>query len=169
MVHGQLRFTISIPHGLALLARGDPNATISGLDTVPPRDRPQAVTLIHLAFDTMVAAGLLLLALGAWLGATWLRHRGAPSSRWFLRGAVLAGPAAVVAMECGWITTEVGRQPWIVYRIMRVEDAVNPAPGLALGLVVLIAVYSVLTAVTIIVLRRLARTAHPTAAVAERL
>jgi cytochrome d ubiquinol oxidase subunit I len=70
---------------------------------------------------------------------------------------VVAGPAAAVAMECGWIVTEVGRQPWIVYQVMRTEDAVNPAPGLYWGLVALVIVYSVLTVVTISVLRALGR------------
>jgi cytochrome d ubiquinol oxidase subunit I len=78
-------------------------------------------------------------------------------SRWFLRAAIVAGPAAVVAMESGWIVTEVGRQPWIVYEVMRTSDAVNPAPGLYWGLVALVIVYTVLTSVTVFVLRRLAR------------
>jgi len=68
---------------------------------------------------------------------------------------VAAGPAAVAAMEAGWVTTEVGRQPWIVYRVLRTADAVNTAPGLAIGLFVLIAVYTLLTACTVYVLRRL--------------
>lgn len=155
VIDGELRYSITIPHALALLAKGDANATVAGLDSVPPSDRPQAVTLVHLAFDTMVGIGFLLLGLGGWLLGSWALRRRAPTSRWFLRGAVVAGPAAVVAMECGWITTEVGRQPWIVYRILRVADAVNPAPGLVWGLVVLVAVYAVLTVVTIAILRRL--------------
>jgi cytochrome d ubiquinol oxidase subunit I len=157
MVDGQLRYSIPIPHALALLAKGDPNATIAGLDSVPPQDRPQAVTLIHLSFDAMVGTGFYLLAVGGWLLVGWLRRRGPPASRWFLRAVVLAGPAATLAMEAGWIVTEVGRQPWIVYHIMRVAEAVNPAPGLAYGLVVLVTIYSVLSVVTVLVLRRIAR------------
>jgi cytochrome d ubiquinol oxidase subunit I len=122
------------------------------------------VTLIHLAFDIMVGIGFLLLGLGAWILGTWVRRRRAPDSKWFLRGALVAGPAAVVAMECGWITTEVGRQPWIVYQVLRVSDAVNPAPGLYWGLVGLAILYSLLTGATIFVLRRLARAPHETAA-----
>ena len=130
---------------------------VAGLDSVAPQDQPQAINLIHLAFDTMVGIGFLLLGLGGWLLATWWRRRRLPASTWFLRGVLVGGPAAAVAMECGWIVTEVGRQPWIVYNVMRTADAVNPAPGLAFGLVALIAVYSLLTVVTVFVLRRLAR------------
>ena len=154
-IDGQLQFAIVLPHVLAFLAKGDPNATVAGLDSVPAADRPEAVTLIHLSFDTMVGIGFLLLGLGIWMLIRWIRRRGPPTSRWFLRAALVAGPGAVVAMECGWITTEVGRQPWIVYNVMRTSDAVNPAPGLYWGLVVLLIVYSALTAVTLFVLRRI--------------
>jgi cytochrome d ubiquinol oxidase subunit I len=153
---GTLHFAIVIPHMLAFLAKGNANATVPGLDSVPPDDRPEAVALIHLAFDTMVGIGFLLLGLGLWILVRWIRRRGPPTSRWFLRAAVIAGPGAVVAMECGWITTEVGRQPWIVYNVMRTSAAVNPAPGLYWGLVALIVVYSVMTVVTLLVLRHLA-------------
>jgi cytochrome bd ubiquinol oxidase subunit I len=156
-INGQLRYAIVLPHVLAFLAKGDINATVQGLDSVPPQDRPEAVTLIHLAFNVMVGIGFLLLGLGAWLLGSWVRGRRAPASRWFLRAAIVAGPAAVVAMESGWIVTEVGRQPWIVYEVMRTSDAVNPAPGLYWGLVALVIVYTLLTSVTVFVLRRLAR------------
>jgi len=112
---------------------------------------------VHLAFDTMVGIGFALLALGAWLAITWWRRREPPASRWFLRAVAISGVAAVAALEAGWITTEVGRQPWIVYRVLRVADAVNPAPGLAWGLVAVLIVYAFLTVATVFVLRRLAR------------
>jgi cytochrome d ubiquinol oxidase subunit I len=156
-INGELRYAIVLPHVLAFLAKDDPNATVAGLDQVPTEDQPQAVTLIHLAFNLMVAIGFLLLGLGVWMAVAWLRRRRAPASAWFLRGVVVAGPAAAVAMECGWIVTEVGRQPWIVYRVLRTADAVNPAPGLYWGLVALVIVYSILTVVTITVLRALTR------------
>jgi cytochrome bd ubiquinol oxidase subunit I len=156
-INGQLQYAIVLPHVLAFLAKGNANATVIGLDSVPAADRPEAVTLIHLAFNIMVGIGFLLLGLGLWLLIRWIRRRGPPSSRWFLRAALVAGPGAVVAMECGWITTEVGRQPWIVYQVMRTSDAVNPAPGLYWGLVVMLVVYTVLTVVTLLVLRYIAR------------
>jgi cytochrome d ubiquinol oxidase subunit I len=156
-INGELRYAVVLPHLLAFLAKGDWNATVAGLDQVPAEDQPQAVTLIHLAFNLMVAIGFLLLGLGLWMALAWLRQRKAPASAWFLRAVVVAGPAAAVAMECGWIVTEVGRQPWIVYRVMRTADAVNPAPGLYWGLIVLVIVYSALTITTITVLRALGR------------
>ena len=97
---------------------------------------------------------------------TWWRRRRLPKSRWFLRGVALSGVASVVAMEAGWITTEVGRQPWIVYNHLKTADAVSSAPGLHLGLWAVLAVYAVLTFLTIYTLRRLAR--HGTAAVAPQ-
>jgi cytochrome d ubiquinol oxidase subunit I len=108
----------------------------------------------------MVGLGFGLLLLGAWLALAWWRHRAAPRSVWFLRATAVSGVAAVVAMESGWIVTEVGRQPWIVYGVLRVSDAVNPAPGLDWGLVAVVAVYAVLTVGCVYVLRRLARS-HP--------
>jgi cytochrome bd ubiquinol oxidase subunit I len=73
----------------------------------------------------------------------------------------LAGVAAAIAMECGWTTTEVGRQPWIVYGVMRTSEAINPSPGLRYGLYVVLVVYAVLAVVTIGVLRRLRRPDPP--------
>ncbi len=154
VIDGRLRFAVVIPHGLSLLVTGHTDARIAGLDSVPFDQRPP-VNVVHLAFDLMVGIGVGLLALGGWLGLTWWRRGRLPRSHWFLRAAVLAGPAAVAAMEAGWVTTEVGRQPWIVYRVLRTAEAVNTAPGLVIGLVVLVAVYSVLTACTVYVLRRL--------------
>ncbi len=152
-----LRFyAIDIPKGLSLLVHRDANAEVAGLDQVPMADRPP-VGVVHYAFDTMVTIGLGLVGLGAWAGVAWIRRRELPRSRWFYRGALLAGPAAVVALECGWVVTEVGRQPWIVYRILRVEDAVSAAPNLRLGYFALIAVYTLLTIGTVGVLRRLTR------------
>jgi len=155
-VDGEMRYAVEIPNALSLLAHWDPDAEIAGLNELPPDQRPP-VNVVHLSFQAMVAAGFGLLALGVWFGLVWWRRRAPPRSRWFFRAAALAGPAAVVALEAGWVTTEVGRQPWIVYGIQRTRDAVNPAPGLWVGLVVVTAVYVALTVATVYVLRRLAR------------
>jgi cytochrome d ubiquinol oxidase subunit I len=155
-VDGELRYAVEIPNGLSLLAHWDPDAEIAGLDQVPARDRPP-VNVVHLAFQAMVGLGFALLALSAWLALYWWRRREVPGTKWFLWPAALAGVGAVAALESGWIVTEVGRQPWIVYGVLRTADAVNPAPGLVWGFVLVTAVYVVLTVASVYVLRRLAR------------
>jgi cytochrome d ubiquinol oxidase subunit I len=151
-----LRGALHIPSGLSLLVHFNTNGVITGLETVPPALRPP-VAIVHLAFDTMVGIGFGLLALGAWFGWTaWRRHR-LPRSRWFLRAVAVSGVAAVTAMEAGWIVTEVGRQPWVVYGLLKTSAAVNPARGVGWGLPVLLAVYAVLTVVLVTVLRRMTR------------
>ncbi|MGH3740411.1 MAG: cytochrome ubiquinol oxidase subunit I [Micromonosporaceae bacterium] len=155
-VDGEMRYAVEIPNGLSLLAFHHPDAEIKGLNDVPATDHPP-VNVVHLSFQLMVAAGFAMLAVAAWFAIAWRRRRAPPEGRWFLRAAALCGPAAVLALEAGWTTTEVGRQPWIVYGVLRTADAVNPAPGLTVGLFVIIAVYAGLTAATIYVLRRLAR------------
>jgi cytochrome bd ubiquinol oxidase subunit I len=159
-IDGELRYAIEIPKGLSLLAHLNPNATIMGLNEVP-LDQWPPVNIVHWAFDVMVGIGTLLFLLSLWLGITWWRRREPPATRWFWRAAVVAGPATVVALEAGWTLTEVGRQPWIVYGIMRTADAVNPAPGLRYGLYLLLVVYAVLTVAAVYVLRRLAREPLP--------
>ncbi|GAA3736996.1 cytochrome ubiquinol oxidase subunit I [Salinactinospora qingdaonensis] len=155
-IDGEMRYAVEIPNGLSLLAHFDPDATILGLNEVAAANQPP-VNVVHLSFQAMVAIGFALLALSAWFAGMWWRRRALPRSRLFWLGAVAAGPLAAVALEAGWVTTEVGRQPWIVYEVMRTSEAVNPAPGLWVGLVLLTAVYVALTVATIYVLRRLAR------------
>ena len=160
VINGKLQYAIVIPHGLALLAHGDPNATIKGLDTVPPADRPP-VNVVHVAFDIMVGIGFGLFGLAAWFLWSWWRRRSLPRSRLFLLAAAAAGPAAALATEAGWVTTEVGRQPWIVYGVLRVDQAVSTAPGLFTGFYVLLAVYAALTVATVTVLLRLRAPTRP--------
>jgi len=154
---GVLHDAIRIPDGLSLLAKLNPDATIKGLNAFPARDRPPLVTVVHLSFDAMVGIGFGLLALSAWLAWSWWRRHDYPRSLWFLRAVAVSGLAAVAAMEFGWVTTEVGRQPWIVYGVLRVANAVNPEPGVQGEVWAVGAIYAVLTIVTIVVLRRLAR------------
>jgi cytochrome bd ubiquinol oxidase subunit I len=151
-----LHYDIEIPRALSILISADPNSQVVGLEAYPPDQRPP-VNVVHPAFDIMVGSGFLLLFASAWLGLVAWRRRRLPKSRWFWRLAVISGPLAAVAMECGWIVTEVGRQPWIVYGIMRTADAVNPAPGLPIGLFVLVFVYTGLTVAAVVMLRRLGR------------
>jgi len=152
-VDGQMYFALQIPDGLSLLAFRDSNALVQGLDTVPADQQPPVLP-VHIAFQIMVAIGFALLGLSAWLGWSWWRRRDLPGSRKFLLGSILAGPGAVIAMEAGWVVTELGRQPWIVYGVMRVDEAVTAARGLPIGLFTLLAVYIALTAGTVFVVRR---------------
>jgi cytochrome bd ubiquinol oxidase subunit I len=153
---GEVRFGIEVPKMLSLLAHHDPNAKVIGLESVPPRDRPP-VNVVRIAFQTMVSIGTALALLGVIFFVTWLRRRRLPRSPWFYRAVMAAGPLSFVALVAGWITTEVGRQPWIVYKVMRTSQAVTSANGLEVGYVVLIAVYVSLGVGVVWLLRRLAR------------
>ncbi len=158
-VNGRVHLGLEVPNGLSLLARHDPDALIQGLDAFSADERPP-VAIVRNAFQVMVGIGFGLLALGAWFAIAWWRRREPPASRWFHRAAVVAGFAAPVALEAGWIVTEVGRQPWIVWRVMRVSEAVTTAPHIRVGLYFLFIVYALLTWGTIFVLRRLSSDAQ---------
>jgi cytochrome bd ubiquinol oxidase subunit I len=155
-VDGEVRGGVSIPNLLSLLAFHDPDATVEGLDEVPSDDRPP-VDWVRNAFQLMVGIGTFLALVGLWF--LWFRwRRGAlPRTPWFYRAVVVAGPASLVALISGWIVTEVGRQPWIVYELMRVEEAVTGAEGIPVGYATLVVVYLGLYSVALYMLRRLAR------------
>ncbi len=142
---------------LSVIATNDPNATVIGLNSVPEDERPP-VGIVHIAFQTMVAIGTALVGLMAWAGWRWRwRSDDVFDSRWFLRALVASGPAAIVAMETGWITTEVGRQPWIVHRLLRTEDAVTDAGFIWISLAVLVVVYAGMTVGATLVIRSMSR------------
>jgi cytochrome d ubiquinol oxidase subunit I len=148
-----LRFGLEIPYGLSLMAFHDPRAEVKGLDAVPRADWPP-VAVVHVAFQVMVGCGTVLAAL-ALLGAVLAgRRRRVPDQRWFLKALVLAAPLGLLALEAGWTVTEVGRQPWIVHGVLRTADAVTPMPGLPVPLVAFTALYLMLGAVVVVLLRR---------------
>ena len=159
--NGKLHDALKIPCGLSLLDKFNAHATIAGLNSVPVADRPGLVTVVHLSFDCMVLIGGAFFLLGLWFVWSWWRKRDYPRTKWFLRAVAVSGVAAVIAMECGWIVTEVGRQPWIVYGVLKVTDAVNPEHGIQYGYYALLLTYGVLTVVLIGVLRLLARIPLP--------
>ncbi len=151
-----VEYGIKIPKLLSLLAFHDPNATVQGLDTVPVEDQPP-VNVVRFSFQTMVAIGTGLALLGVVFLAAWFRLRRLPATPWFYRAVLVAGPASVVALLAGWITTEVGRQPWVVYRVMRTSEAVTGASGIPVGYATLALVYAGLAVAVAWLLRRLAR------------
>ncbi|WP_433223802.1 cytochrome ubiquinol oxidase subunit I [Microtetraspora malaysiensis] len=153
-----LHWAVEVPSALSILVGFSPATLVKGLDQVPRADRPP-VNPVHWGFDVMVAIGFFLLLISAWLAVAWWRRRDLPRPRLFLWLAALAGVAAVVAVEAGWIVTEVGRQPWIAFGRMRTVEAVNPAPGLWVGFLIVLLVYLLLTVATVYVLRVMTRAA----------
>jgi cytochrome d ubiquinol oxidase subunit I len=154
--HGQVKYGIAIPHLLSLLSFHSWNARVQGLETVAPDRRPP-VNVVRIAFQSMVGIGTLLALLGITFLALRIRTRRLPQSRLFYAAVALAGPASVVALIAGWVTTEVGRQPWVVYRVMLTSQAVTGAGGLPVGYGALVVTYLGVAAAAAWILRRLAR------------
>src|SRR4051794_11889750 len=148
---------IGIPGFDSFLVGFSTDTQVTGLDTVPPDERPPDNTMLHWAFDTMVGICTVLIALGAWLLFAWWRTRDIPKTKWFLRAVAVSGALAVIALECGWIVTEVGRQPWIVYNVMRTQDAVTQANGVWVTFTLVLLLYATLGAALVITLRAMAR------------
>lgn len=149
LINGHVYFGAAVPALDSLLVGFSPHTRVIGWDSVPSSRRPPLVSLIHLSFDAMVVLGFLLVALAAWQAVWWWSRRRLLLTRWFLVPAALSGVAAVIAMEAGWVVTEVGRQPWIVYHVMLVGAAVTPSSGVPVELGVILALYAVLTVVSI--------------------
>ena len=148
---------IGIPGLDSFLVGWSTSTQVIGLDSVPPDDRPPANTMLHWAFDAMVGICSVLILLALWLGIGWWRKKDFPQSRWFLRATAVSGVASVVALECGWIVTEVGRQPWIVYNVMRTSDAVTQAGGIWITFAAVLALYLALGTTLIVTLRAMSR------------
>jgi cytochrome bd ubiquinol oxidase subunit I len=148
---------IGIPGLDSFLVGWSTSTQVTGLDSVPPDDRPPANTMLHLSFDAMVGICTALIVLALWLGVGWWRSRDFPQSRWFLRATAVSGVASVVGLECGWIVTEVGRQPWIVYNVMRTSDAVTQANGVWVTFTLILILYVALGATLIVALRAMSR------------
>jgi cytochrome d ubiquinol oxidase subunit I len=152
----QTRFAVEVPGALSWMAYGNTEAVVRGLEDFPKDDWPP-VLVVHLAFQVMVAIGFALMLVSAWSGWSLLRRSRLPNSRAFLWSLVASGPLAVVALQAGWIVTEVGRQPWIVQGVMRTAEAVTHVPVIPWVFAVTVAIYSMLTIGVVLVLRLLAR------------
>jgi cytochrome bd ubiquinol oxidase subunit I len=156
---GRVHYGIEIPWGASVLSGLSPATRIRGLAEVPADVRPadRLVTMVHLAFDVMVGVGFALLALAAWFGYAWWRRRDLPHSPWFLRCTAVSGALAVLALEAGWVVTEVGRQPWTVVGHLLTRDAVTRSGNLWLFFGGTVALYAAVGAGTVYVLRLLHR------------
>jgi cytochrome d ubiquinol oxidase subunit I len=147
---------IPIPDLASMLTGFSPGTRIVGLDTVPRADRPPA-TIVHWAFDVMIGAASALALLSVWFLFVWWRRRDLPRTPWFLRACACAGVLALLAMEAGWVLTEVGRQPWVVYGVLRTAAAVTLAPGIWGTFAVVVAIYAVVGIALVLVLRAMSR------------
>lgn len=156
LIDGEVRYAIEIPHLSSLIDRGWFDREVPGLDDIPADERPPA-NVVHTSFQVMVGIGTALAAFSLWFW--WRRRRGRDpgGSRRVLRLVVLAAPLSIVAMEAGWVTTEVGRQPWIVYRVLKVQDAVTHNRGVWVTLSVVVVVYAAMAAGATVVIRGMAR------------
>jgi cytochrome d ubiquinol oxidase subunit I len=148
---------LGIPGFDSVLAGGKTSTYVEGMNSIPVSDRASNATVVHWAFDTMVGIATLLLLLVLWYVIAYWRRRDVPALRLFLWVAAVAGVLSYVAIEAGWVTTEVGRQPWIVYKIARTSSAVTTASGISISFTVLVILYAALAVATIMVLRAMSR------------
>jgi cytochrome d ubiquinol oxidase subunit I len=152
-----VKAAIPIPDLDSFLVGFSPDTKVTGLSSIPRDERPPANTLLHLSFDTMIGICTLMIGLGLWVLFVWWRRRDIPKTVWFLRAVAISGAAAVLSLWCGWIVTEVGRQPWIVQGYMRTSEAVTPAHGLWFSFGVVLLLYATIGTIAILVLRSMSR------------
>ncbi|MGZ4736217.1 MAG: cytochrome ubiquinol oxidase subunit I [Acidimicrobiia bacterium] len=152
---------IPIPGMASILS--DPSTgtstVVQGRNAFPKGSEPTVheANVVHLAWDVMVGLGTMLFLLSVWFGLYWLFRRDLPKSKWFLRIAAASGVLSVITMEAGWVVTEVGRQPWIVFNQMKVEDASTGNTGVWITFVGVVILYAVVGVTTILVLRGMSR------------
>jgi cytochrome d ubiquinol oxidase subunit I len=156
LINGEVRWALTIPRLGSVISKNSLTAAVPGLNDVPADQRPPA-NLVHLAFQTMIGIGtaLALFVLLFWV-ARW-RNRDLLGRRLFLKISTIAGPLAVIALEAGWVATEVGRQPWVVWHILRTRDAASSNSGLWISYAIAVVVYMGMTIGAVIVLRSMAR------------
>lgn len=158
----ETRYAIRIPGGLSFLAHGDIDAEVKGLEEFP-RDEWPNVPIVHTAFQIMVGLGTYLALLSLWVAWVAWRRRDPAEQRWLLRAVALATPMGFIAIEAGWTVTEVGRQPWTVYGVLRTADAVTPMPGLVYPFAVFTVLYCFLGVIVAYLLyNQIIRSPRPT-------
>ncbi|MGH2566143.1 MAG: cytochrome ubiquinol oxidase subunit I, partial [Ginsengibacter sp.] len=149
----KVNYAIRIPGGLSYLAKGSFNAEVTGLDKFSKEDWPPVV-ITHIAFQLMVAAGFFLAFVSILYLIFSIRWRFVLMKRWWLILIACTTPLGFLAVEAGWTVTETGRQPWIIYGIMRTRDAVSPMPGLHYSFYVITAVYILLSLIIVWLMKR---------------
>ncbi len=159
---GEMRYAIQIPKMLSFLASHDFNAEVKGLNDFPPDQRPNTV-ITHIAFQIMVGCGFALVGLGLWFWFAYWRLKSI-ENRWLLRALVAGSPLGFLALEAGWIVTEVGRQPWVIYEVMRTSEGVTTATDVGFTFAIFTLLYLGLGIVLIFLLRYLATGAPPSLA-----
>ncbi len=153
---GVTRYAIEVPYALSILAYSDPHSVVKGLNDFPADARPP-VAIVHISFQIMVACGVAMMLVALWAAWRYLRCRRNQKwldSKWFLRLLVAAAPLGFIAIETGWTVTEVGRQPWIIYGVMRTSEAVTPMPGLVVPFITFTVLYIFLAVITVWLLLR---------------
>lgn len=149
----RVNYAIRIPGGLSYLAKGNVKAEVTGLDKFAKDDRPP-VMVTHIAFQLMVAAGFFLACVSLLYLIFSVRWRQLLIKKWWLILIAFTTPLGFIAVEAGWTVTETGRQPWIIYGIMRTKDAVSSMPGLQYSFYVITSVYVLLSLIIVWLMRR---------------
>ena len=153
-----------IPDGLSLLVGFNPDTQIIGLNTVAASDRPSdaEIVIIHIAFDLMVLFGTFMLLVAAVFWILFIARRGRmPEYGWLLWAIILCGPMGFLAVIFGWMVTEIGRQPWVIYNYLLTSAAVTPAPYMNITFTIFTIIYFVMAVILIVLLLRLARQPLP--------
>lgn len=157
---GKVYYALEIPKALSFLATGDFNGLVKGLDQFQRQDWPN-VQLVHMSFDTMVGSGFFVLFIAAVFWLLYWRMKRVPDYRLLLAGIVAAGPLSFLAIETGWMVTELGRQPWVIYGFLRTKDAVTTAPLLNVSFLIFSLIYALLAVALVWLLLRVARSPLP--------
>lgn len=159
VVDGKVRFGVPVPSGASLLSGFSPGTKVQGLDAIPTAVRPpdRLVSVVHLSFDVMVGTGFALFGLALWFAWVWWRSRAVEPNRWFLRAVAVSGLVSIASLECGWIVTEVGRQPWTVVGLLLTRDAVQTSGNLWPFFIGAVLIYAGVTVGAVYALRALRR------------
>ncbi len=149
----EVKMAIEIPGFLSFLAFGKMDAEVKGLDQFPRNEWPP-VLITHISFQFMVLFGFIMMAIAILFFALSWRWKHLLNKKWWLLLLSFSIPLGFLAIEFGWMVTELGRQPWIIYRIMRTEEALTPMPGIVFPLVIISVIYLILTMLSFFLMKR---------------